>query len=177
MILRPTISPQVQLLQDLQEHGAEQEARVVSRWGSAQVELLLEHRALQRQDTPAGHALLLGPRGRCVLGLAPHYTSPPEVSANQIVRRRLRERLEAQGHRYLGKHGRNLLILHAPDGHLVYLLGQWTPPKARSVRRVLMRLRMHLLQERATLLVATPKPHTLRRLEARSSGLMKVLGV
>jgi hypothetical protein len=177
MVIPHEAPPALQLLQDLREHGAEEEARVVSRWGGAHVPLLLEQGALQQQDTPAGPALLLGPRGRHTLGLAPHYTSPPDVAANQMMRRRLREYLEAQGYRSLGKHGRNLLILRAPDQQIVYLLGQWHPPKARSVRRVLMRLRTHLLQERATLLVATPKPHTLRRLEARSGGLLKVLGV
>lgn len=147
------------LLNDLHQHGAESRGRLLQALPQDQLEELLEEKLLRRHETPAGEGIVLGPQGRRALGLSPHYLSPPDVAATQILRRRVREKLEADGYRYLGTQGRTLLIFRSPRGRRVYLMAQWHPYRARSVGRVLERVHVQLLREGAILLIATRQPY------------------
>jgi len=102
------------LLRDLHQHGAEDYGRLLKSLPRDRLKDLFEAEVLRRQETPVGKGVVLGPQGRRALGLSPHYLSPPEVAATRIVRRRLRERLEADGYIYLGMQGQTLVIFHSP---------------------------------------------------------------
>lgn len=163
------------LLKDLLRHGAESCGRLQQILPRDQLEELLEEKTLRRHATPAGEGIVLGPQGRRALGLSPHYLSPPDVAATQILRRRLREKLEADGYRYLGTQGRTLLVFRSSRGRRAYLMAQWHPYRARSVSRTLARIRVQLLCEGAVLLVATKQPYYLRHLQEASGGLVELL--
>ncbi len=164
-----------QLLTDLHEHGAEEPRRLYKHYGQQEIDDLLESNYLARIPTPLGELVLLGPQGRHALNLSPFYKSPPEAAATQLVRRRVRERLEHQGWVYQGKVARNLLRFVTDEGKTAYVLARYGDYAARSIRRVLTTYRSRLISESALLVVVTQHPHRLQRLKEKHPSLMTSL--
>ena len=156
-----------QLLTDLHEHGAEEPQHLNERYGEQEVSNLLKSNHLARIPTPLGELILLGPQGRHALNLSPFYKSPPEAAATQLVRRRVREKLEAQGWAYQGKVTRNLLCFVTGEGKTAYILARYGDYTARSVRRVLATHKSRLISESALLIIVTRHPRRLQRLKEK----------
>lgn len=166
----------LEVLADLHEHGAEAPWFLEARMGKDMLARLRNGRYLVQLDaTPAGPLMVLGSMGRRALGLSPSYRSPPEAAADQYHRRRCLDALRAKEWTYQGRLRRDLLRLHGSSGETAYLLARWRHYPARSVRRVLNRVRERLLREEAVLLVQTDRPHRLARLVERSDGLVRSL--
>lgn len=165
----------IQLLADLYEHGAEEPQRLYERYGHRHVVDLLESNHLACVPTPLGELILLGSQGRRILKLSPFYKSPPEAAATQLVRRRVRERLEAQGWVHRGGIARNLSAFTTDEGKTAYVLARYGDYTARSVRRVLASHRSRLLGESATLVIVTRHPHHLQKLVRKHQNLITPL--
>lgn len=161
------------MLRDLHVNGADTPADLRALFGNETLERLLHSRHLATVPTPLGELVVLGPRGRRLLGLAPYYRSPPEAAASQLVRRRARATLERRGWAYRGRSGRTLLRFRDPDGQPALVLAQWREVRAASVRRVLAAHRAGLLAEGGFLLVWTRHPHRFARLERAEGGLLR----
>ena len=73
-------------------------------------------------------------------------------AAGRVVRRRVREGLEAQGWQYLRKEGRNLISLCSPEGVKHYLLCGYGKYNARTVLRNVATLKKRLKEECALLI-------------------------
>ena len=166
---------ELQLLTDLYEHGAEEPQRLYERYGQQEVFNLLESHHLAWVPTPLCELILLGSQGRRVLKLSPYYKSPPEAAATQLIRRRVGERLEAQGWIYRAKVGRNLSVFVTDEGKTAYVLARYGDYTARSVRRVLATYRSRLIGESAVLVVVTRSPHHLHRLVEKQRNLVTTL--
>ena len=164
-----------QLLTDLHEHGAEEPNRLYERHRHKEIDDLLESNHLAWVPTPLSELILLGPEGRRALNLSPFYKSPPEAAATQLVRRRVREKLEAQGWVYQSKVARNLLCFVTDEGKTAYILARYGDYTARSVRRVLATHKSRLISESALLIIATRHPHRLQRLKEKHPSLMTFL--
>lgn len=162
------------LLCDLHELGAEEPQRLYERYGQQRISALLEHNYLAWVPTPMGELILLGPQGRLALNLSPFYKSPPEAAATQLVRRRVKERLESEGWQYQGRPSRNLMLFVASEGKKAYVLARYGDYTARSVRRVLASVSSRLIAEGGVLLVWTRRKHQLLQLERRTNGLLTV---
>lgn len=164
------------VLYDLREHGAEAPFFLEAKLGNLALEWLTNEKYVRRLEaTPAGTLVLLGPRGRQVCGLSPNYLSPPDIAADQYLRRRCLAALRSRGWTYKArvKQLKNVLELEHRDGRRAYLFARWKRPSARSVRRVLTVLRGSLVKGNAVLLVRTDLPHTLRHLSDISGGKVK----
>lgn len=162
----------VELLDDLHTFGAEKPERLYGQHGQAQVDHLLAKRYLAQIPTPLGELLLLGPEGRKALGLSPFYLSPPEAAATQLIRRRVKEKLELENWHYQGKPSRNLMLFFTEEGEKAYVLARYGDYTARSVRRVLASVSPKLIKEGAVLLVWSKQSHRLLHLEKRTNGLL-----
>ena len=125
--------------------------------------------------TPLGKLILLGSQGRRALNLSPFYKSPPEAAATQLVRRRVKERLEHQGWVYQGKVARNLLRFVTGEGKTAYVLARYGDYTARSIRRVLATHKSRLISESALLVIVTRYPHRLQRLKEKHPSLITSL--
>ena len=164
------------LLHDLREHGAEAPFFIEAKLGKQVSASLLEQRYIrQLEATPAGTLVMLGPKGRRLYGLSPNYLSPPEVAADQYLRRRCVAALKSKGWDYKGQvqNLRNVLELQHTDGRRAYLFARWRRPSARSVRRVLETLYKPIFIGGAVLLVRTDLPHTLTRLSESCGGKVR----
>ena len=162
----------VELLEDLHEFGAEAPEQLYGKYGQAQVDHRLQARYLAQIPTPLGKLFLLGPEGRRTLGLSPFYLSPPEAAATQLIRRRVKERLELESWHYQGKPSRNLMLFVTDEGTRAYVLARYGDYTARSVRRVLASVSSKLIKEGAVLLVWTKTTHRLLHLEQKTNGLL-----
>ena len=158
----------------MHEFGAEEPKRLYERWGRGTIHYLLDEKYLTQIPTPLGELFLLGPEGRRALGLSPFYLSPPEAAATQLIRRRVKERLETEGWQYLGQPSRNLLLFVTNEGNRAYVLARYGDYTARSVRRVLASVSSRLIREGSILLVWTRQHHKLLQLEKKTNGLLTV---
>ena len=165
------------VLTDVREHGAEAAFFLEAKLGKERLKSLLEGRYLTLQATPAGSLITLGPAGRQTFGLSPNYLSPPEVMADQYLRRRCVAALQTKGWTYTGRVSgtRHVIKLQRPNGRVAYLFARWKRVSARSARRVFDRLREFLIREDAVLLIHTDRPHTLAGLTQSSCGRIKLL--
>ena len=165
------------VLTDMREHGAEAAFFLEAKLGKELLADLLEARYLTLKATPAGSLITLGPAGRQTFGLSPNYLSPPEVMADQYLRRRCIAALRAKGWTYLGQasNTRHIIKLTNPNGSMAYLFARWKRVSARSARRVFDRLCEHLVKEDAVLLVHTDRPHTLAGLIQSGCGRVRLL--
>lgn len=165
------------VLTDVREQGAEAVFFLEATLGKDCLTNLLEERYLTLlKATPAGSLVTLGPAGRQMFGLRPNYLSPPEVMADQYLRRRCVAALRTKGWLYLGRapNTRHVIKLKSPSGRVAYLFARWKRVSARAARRVCDRLRECLLQEDAVLLVHTDRPHTLAGLIQSSCGRVRL---
>jgi hypothetical protein len=164
------------VLEDLREHGAEAPFFLEARIGKTTVAQLIAERYLRLLTaTPAGSLIVLGPYGRQAVGLSSGYHSPPELAADQYLRRRCLALLYARGWRYCGKVEGHRHLLHVEKGNgAAYLLTRWRYYPAHAVRQVFSRMRDRLVGEGAILLVHTDRPHHLARLIEESKGLIKL---
>lgn len=160
-------------LQDLLEHGADfveiVRARVVD------LEYLLSQRYLTTLDSPLGTLVSVGSRGRKALGVYDHSSLIPNTAAGQVMRRRVREKLEAQGWTYLKKEGRFLISLRSPEGKKRYLLCGYGKYSSRTVRRNFSKLGERLVEEDALLMVVSGKPEKLMGIEVVKEGWVEVI--
>ena len=160
-------------LSDFSEHGAER--LEVARERVVELEFLLEGRYLTTLDSPLGELVVLAGRGKAALGRRSRHLPTPENAAGQMIRRRVRERLEAQGWQSLKKEGRNLISLRSPEGVKHYLLCGYGAYDARTVRRNVAVLRERLVKEKARLIVVSKEPEQLLSLEAGKRGELEVI--
>ena len=161
------------VLQDFLEHGAESLA--VARQRVGDLEFLLAERYLTTLESPLGTTVVLAGRGRVVVSDGRQALPTPENAAGQVMRRRAREMLEAEGWRYLQKEGRFLISLRSPEGVKHYLLCGYGKYDARTVRRNFADLRERLKNKQAVLLVVSSKPGELAGLKGGKEGLIKVI--
>ena len=122
--------------------------------------------------TPLGELIILGSRGRSILGLSLFYKSPPEAAATHVIRRQVKVELEAIGWTYQSRPSRNLMHFTTEQGQSVYVLARYGDYTVRSIRRILNNLRSQLIYENSVLLVCTRYPHRLKRLAQNSHGLL-----
>ena len=162
----------LELLEDLLEFGAEEPSRLYGRYGQASIDNLLKTNHLARIPSPLSELFLLGPEGRKALGLSPFYLSPPEAAATQLIRRRVKERLELEAWHYQGKPSRNLRLFVNDEGDKAYVLARYGDYTARSVRRVLASVSPKLIKEGAVLLVWTRRTHRLLHLQKKTNDLL-----
>lgn len=156
------------LLKDFHEFGAEHPNRLHQDYGQEIVQELLTNQYLAEIPSPLGKLLLLGPKGRCSLGLAPFYKSPPESAASQVIRRRVKESLEQQGWIYQTKLNQNLLVFQDLEAKTVYVAARYHDYSARSVRRILATMKPRFIHESSCLLVLTKLPDRLTILRRNS---------
>lgn len=107
-------------LRDFLEHGAERPGIAQARYPALQ--RLLDTRCLKRINTPLGETVTISGRGKQKLGQGHNESTSPKNAAGQIMRRRVREKLEAEGWTYLGQEARNLVSFSSPEGKKRYLL-------------------------------------------------------
>ena len=162
------------LLEDLHEFGAEEPGRLYRQYGQASIDNLLENKVLAQIPTPLDKLFLLGPEGRKALGLSPFYLSPPEAAATQLIRRRVKEKLELENWHYQGRPSRNFMLFVTNDGSKAYVLAHYGDYTARSVRRVIASVSSKLIKEGAVLLVWTKNTHRLLHLEKKTNSLLTV---
>ena len=146
-------------LSDFLEHGAER--LDVARERVGELEFLLEGRYLTTLNSPLDELVVLAGRGKAALGGKSRHLPTPENAAGQVMRRRVREGLEAKGWRYLKKEGRHLISLRSPEGVKHYLLCGYGKYDARTVRRNAALLKEQLTEERARLIVVSRKPEQI----------------
>ncbi len=159
-------------LQDLLEHGADRIEVVCTRVVDS--EYLLNQRYLTTLDSPLGTLVSIGSRGRRALGVCQCPPLTPNTAAGQVMRRRVREKLEAQGWTYLKKEGRFLISLRSPEGKKRYLLCGYGKYDSRTVRRNFSKLEEWLVEEDAVLMVVSREPEKLMGIEAVKEGWVEV---
>ena len=164
----------LELLKDLQAFGAETPERLLKKYEQTAINQLLEEKYLAQIPTPLGTLLLLGSEGRRTLGLSAFYLSPPEAAATQLIRRRVKERLELEGWHYQGRPSRNLLLFVTDEDSNAYVAARYSDYTARSVRRVMASVSSRLIREGAVLLVWTRQSHRLLHLKKKTNGLLTI---
>lgn len=125
-------------------------------FGDADQERLIRRGYVKIQRTRLGHVILLGRRGRSVLGFDPDYTSPPHSACNHVLIRYAKSLLERGGYTFTGKPARNLFTFEDEDSR-VYLTGVYPCMSKRAMRRVINTMASRLEREDSTLIVATAK--------------------
>ncbi len=124
--------------------------------------------------TPVGVAYVLGARAKALFGIRSTWVTRPELAARQLLLRRVDAVLRSWQWRRLEPGALNYPRYHRPDGCPAYLLADPRGLRSRTIRRILDRHRTELLREGAVLLVISATWKRLRRLAARSNGLLIV---
>jgi hypothetical protein len=85
------------LIKDLELHGAELWHVLYERVGQPELAGLVTTKILRDLETPLGRAVVLGAKGRELMGKDSSYKISPDVAASSVLRRRVREKLVADG--------------------------------------------------------------------------------
>lgn len=162
------------LLADLSSGAAAREDVMAYLDGEEELTDLLAMGMIAEVSTKLGMVYILGPRGKKHLGIHSSWITRPDAALDQVLSRRVREKLEASGWRLDNPGSLPYPRYLRPDGRPAYVLVSSTGPRARSLRRLLEQYRTCLLREGAVLVVCTVRWKSLCRVADGSNGLVEV---
>lgn len=161
------------VLHDFINYGAER--LDVARKRYPELDELVEAHCLLFTDTPLGKAVVVTKWGRRKLA-APVYRPPkPRIAAGQIMRRRVREKLIAEGWAYHGEEDYNLMSFSSPKNKVHYFLCGYVEHEMAAARHAAKTLMKRLVEEDAVLKVVSREPQKLMGMKAVKEGWVEVI--
>lgn len=167
------------LLRDLYEWGAAKTVAVQKGFGRTRLQALRSHDIVRELKVHNTLVIVLGRRGREILGLSPSWITSKDAAQMHLTRRVARERLEEEGFQYIEAYDRVLRTFHAPSSPPHYLATSLHNGSrgytSRSALRLLTTYRELLDTTNGTLILATRSAKRLKNLATKHPARLKLL--